>query len=148
MASIHVTNVVLMKNPANYTEDFSFHVRFDAIEELRSYYVLLPRQCQRILRDCILWQGLACSQAGQEGGHWPPSQASTAPVTNRPVLEGVADGGSAWFGIVLLLPEGYPLFVYIYRGKVGYANTWSGCCASIHLRSARGFRPSSPLSWK
>ena len=55
-----------------------------------------------------MWQGLACSQAGQEGGHGPPpSQASTAPVTNRPVLEAVADGGgSAWFGIVLLLPGG------------------------------------------
>ena len=48
-------------------------------------------------------------QSGRSG-RWPlppPSQASTAPVTNRPVLEAVADGGgSAWFGIVLLLPGG------------------------------------------
>jgi histone chaperone ASF1 len=35
MTSVQVTNVVLMQNPARYTDDFNFHVRFEALEELR-----------------------------------------------------------------------------------------------------------------
>eukprot|EP01004_Peranema_trichophorum_P010063 NODE_8817_length_643_cov_39.111538_g8192_i0.p1 GENE.NODE_8817_length_643_cov_39.111538_g8192_i0~~NODE_8817_length_643_cov_39.111538_g8192_i0.p1 ORF type:complete len:154 (+),score=27.85 NODE_8817_length_643_cov_39.111538_g8192_i0:62-523(+) len=34
MASVQVTNVELMKNPAKYTDDFNFYIRFDAFEEL------------------------------------------------------------------------------------------------------------------
>ena len=72
MASIHVTNVLLMKNPANYTEEFSFHVRFDAIEELRSYCVLLSRQYQRngCCETASCDKGLACrSLTGGTSGH-------------------------------------------------------------------------------
>ena len=33
MASIQVQNVVLQHNPARYTDDFNFHIRFEAIED-------------------------------------------------------------------------------------------------------------------
>ena len=34
MASIQVQNVVLQHNPARYTDDFNFHIRFEAIEDI------------------------------------------------------------------------------------------------------------------
>eukprot|EP00906_Rhabdomonas_costata_P003539 RCo005394 len=34
MASVQVTNVVLLQNPARYTDELNFHIRFDAFEEL------------------------------------------------------------------------------------------------------------------
>lgn len=35
MASVQVTNVYLMQNPARYTDEFNFYIRFDAIEDLQ-----------------------------------------------------------------------------------------------------------------
>ena len=69
MASIHVTNVVLMKNPANYTEDFSFHVRFDAVEELRSYYVFVAATVSADTARLHLVAGSSL-QSGRSG-RWP-----------------------------------------------------------------------------
>eukprot|EP01001_Neometanema_parovale_P010813 NODE_7047_length_797_cov_417.925816_g6808_i0.p1 GENE.NODE_7047_length_797_cov_417.925816_g6808_i0~~NODE_7047_length_797_cov_417.925816_g6808_i0.p1 ORF type:complete len:156 (-),score=29.07 NODE_7047_length_797_cov_417.925816_g6808_i0:271-738(-) len=34
MASVQVSNVVLMTNPARYTDEYKFYIRFEAIEEL------------------------------------------------------------------------------------------------------------------
>eukprot|EP00993_Chasmostoma_nieuportense_P002403 NODE_3200_length_1012_cov_55.645198_g3055_i0.p1 GENE.NODE_3200_length_1012_cov_55.645198_g3055_i0~~NODE_3200_length_1012_cov_55.645198_g3055_i0.p1 ORF type:complete len:166 (+),score=30.05 NODE_3200_length_1012_cov_55.645198_g3055_i0:118-615(+) len=34
MAAIQVSNVLVMQNPAKYSDDFNFYIRFDAIEEL------------------------------------------------------------------------------------------------------------------
>lgn len=34
MASVQVSNVVLQQNPAKYTDDFNFHIRFEAVEDI------------------------------------------------------------------------------------------------------------------
>ena len=64
-----VTSVVLMKNPANYTEDFSFHVRFDAVEELRSYYVFVAATVSADTARLHLVAGSSL-QSGRSG-RWP-----------------------------------------------------------------------------
>ena len=35
MASVQVSNVILQGNPAKYTDEFNFHIRFEAIEDIR-----------------------------------------------------------------------------------------------------------------
>eukprot|EP01010_Urceolus_cornutus_P004363 NODE_672_length_1430_cov_242.574222_g509_i0.p2 GENE.NODE_672_length_1430_cov_242.574222_g509_i0~~NODE_672_length_1430_cov_242.574222_g509_i0.p2 ORF type:complete len:155 (-),score=17.88 NODE_672_length_1430_cov_242.574222_g509_i0:886-1350(-) len=34
MASVQISNIILLENPAKYQDDFNFHIRFEAMEEL------------------------------------------------------------------------------------------------------------------